>query len=475
MMERRIHISNVDDSPAVCFDTGLDPRSFARTKMSQSLTEPGYIVYPDGTHKEWKTAGVFEKDGFMRVWGPLHSAKRLDLLLDEIDSGANNVLQDQQTALRAIISWIKAKMYLGDTFSAANPGAAFINKNSVFITPEHLSSRCLFLERTEFEGMGVEATNRDRYNCPYLSAMESTAFCAAAMLYKTLTKTHPYPSKDIYQDMLEGIFLPVHLAAPDLNDELSNLIQTSLLLPVKKKQEPASGIDILTKMLKLLQELLNASENMDISALFTPVTEEKKVQTEKEKKAFLLRQNSVTGTKRFVTRNKPLLLGISIGLLAVLFITFSILRTISQRPTTEGLSPEEVVYAYYDAFSRLDHMFMEACIHGADKSDINAATTMFAMTRIGQAYAFGAAQIFFTASEWLEMGGELPSTNAFGVTDLTVEHITGSEFENMVIFRADYKLWLMDGERPIIRYDILTLRQDRRMNWRITEIQRTER
>jgi hypothetical protein len=171
-----IHVSDVDGKPATCFDTGLEPRSFARTKMSQCLIEPGYIVYPDGTHKVWKATGVNEVDGFMRVWGSPFTGKRLDFLLGQADSGLKTTAQEVslQAALQAVAFWIHCKLLLGDVRSALNPGAIFISseggkdfpKGTVFFAPENLSQRCLL----------VEGLDTDYYNCPDLKGMEAAAF-----------------------------------------------------------------------------------------------------------------------------------------------------------------------------------------------------------------------------------------------------------------------------------------------------------
>ncbi|MDR2542067.1 MAG: hypothetical protein LBC80_01245 [Treponema sp.] len=443
----------------ICFDTGLDQRSFARTKMTQCLTEQGYIVSPDGTHEVWKPAGVSEIDGFMRVWGPLFPAKRLDLLVNDLE---------QQTALQAVVSWIKAKMFLGDVHSTLNPGAAFIHDDKVFFAPDQLSNRCLYYEENQ----------DDRFNSPDLTGMDAVAFCAGVMLYQILTKTHPYPSKDIYQDMREGIFLPIHLASPDLNNKLSELIQSALFLAIQKKQksnmpqsnnEKKSGLNILTGILELLQEF-----SVDTKALYIPIDAEKKAQIEKDKKAYLFKQNSITSTRRYFIRNKNAIIGFSAGFLLLLIIVLSMLRSVSMRPTTEGMAPDTVVFAYYDAFSNIDHMFMEACINGAIKSDVKAAATMFAITKVRQAYEYVSHSFLTPASVWLEQGGELPAPNVFGVTGLTVIQLSGSEAERQVVFSADYLLWLVNERFPIYRSDTLTLKPDRKNNWRITEIIRTE-
>jgi len=453
----------------IFFDTGLDPRSFARTKMSQNLIEPGFIVFPDGTHKEWKASGVIQiEDGsqnlsFMRVWGQIAPGKRLDMLIEECDCDAP---QTRQTALRAVVSWIRAKLFLGDLQSALNPGASFILDDGVFFAPEHIANRCLF----------IEDSKPDQFNCPDLNGINAAAFCAGVMLYKILTGSLPFQSAEMFQDMREGVFLPPSLATPELNEKLSGLIQSALLLPVNNastlKNSYSRGITLLTQILELLAP--DKTGTIDVYSLFEPLSEEKKVIIEKEKKNYLLKQNSITGTKRFVTRNKNAILGAGAGLLILIVIIISVIQSISGRPTTEGLTSDGVITAYYDAFSKLDHVFMEACVRGADKSDINAAASFFAVTKARQAYEYTTETILVPASEWLENGGELPSPNVFGVTDLTVETVSGSENESVITYRVNYLLWA-PYEQSVSRTDTLTLRRDKRDNWRIIDIQRIER
>jgi hypothetical protein len=463
-MEQRIHISDVNDQPSLCFSTGLDPRSFARTKMSQSLIEPGYTVNPDGSHEIWKITGVNETGGFMRVFGPYVPGKRLDLLLEEIGSISQLPALKQDT-MEAVVSWIKAKMFLGDTRSAVNPGASFVSKQgNVFFAPEHISSRCLFIEGNQL----------DRYNCPDLTGIDTTAFCAGVMLYKILSGSHPYPTADIYQDMREGVFLPVHLAAPGLNAQLSSLIQSALMLPVKKKKNSVSknGIDILTDIL----ELLTGKENtaVPVSSLFTSLTVDKTKQVENEKKIYLFRANTTVKLKRYIINNKHLLIGITIGVAFVLFLLFNTVISVSQRPTTEGMPPDTVAIAYYEAFSSLNHQFMEACIMGADKSDINAAASFFAVLKQRQAYEGSNAASMIQARVWKETGGELPAPNVFGVTDLKLDYIGGEEDEGLILYRAEYNLWSPNDDFARHRNDMLTLKRDRRKHWRIVELLRTE-
>jgi len=478
-----IHISNVDGKPAVCFDSGLDPRSFARTKMSQSLIENGYIVHPDGSHEIWKASGVNEVNGQMRIWGPPFAGKRLDLLINEVNPTA---------ALQAAVFWIRAKMLLGDTHTSLNPGAAFVcledgqacPKGSVFFAPVNLANRCLIVEGTKNSARPSAVSERQRlsnppevpvldpYSCPDLMGMEAAAFCAGTMLYRILSKAFPYLNDTtIFQDMREGIFLPPHLAAFGLDKKLCDLIQSALLLPVEKKRTGKSGTDIISSLLRALME--NENRIISVSSLFTQLSQEEKTQLEKEKKRHLKIQNTSVRIKRFVIRNKHALIGTAAGLLFILFVIASMTRSANQRPTTVGMAPDTVIAAYYDAFSSLDHVFMEACVQGAGKDDINTAVSLFAIGKTRQAYEMSARSAFIPARVWKESGGELPAPDVFGVTDLSIEYLAGSEEDGMIIYHAVYLLWSPEGY-SISRDDILTLRCDRRRNWRITEILRNE-
>jgi len=467
---RHIHISAVEEKTAVCFDTGLDARAFARTKMSQSLIETGIVSHIDGSREIWKPAGVYELNGFMRVWGPLFDSQRLDLLLEKTEQEA--LIESKKEALQAVAFWIRARMLLGDTGSSNNPGAAFIcgedgetpgqKRGAVFFAPEHLSSRCLFAEGSE----------TDRFNCPDLTGMEAAAFCAGVMLYLILTGVHPYPAETIYQDMREGVFLPPFLAAFGLDAKTSGLILAALLLPVEKKGTATSGSDILSGFLEILLDRENRTA--DISSLFNALSSEENANLEKEKKQFLFRQNTIVRTRRFASRNKYAITGIAAGLIFALLIFFSTAKSISQRPTTAGMASDTVIMAYYDAFSSLDHVFMEACVMGADKTDINAAASLFAIVKAREAYERLSGPAIIQARAWKENGGELPAPNVFGVTDLDIDYLAGSEEDDMVIYRAEYLLWSPSDDYSVRRSDVITLKRDRRKNWRITEILRNE-
>jgi len=397
--------------------------------MSKSLIETGVIVNSDGSYQTWKPSSVDEVGGTMQFWGPLFPGQRLDSLLSA----------DQDTAFTAIASWVRAKISLGDNHSTLSPNACFIGENgSVFFAPENLSNRCLFAE-------GIE---HDRYNCPDLSGisasnMDAAAFCAGVMLYTALAKTHPYPTSDFYQDMREGVFLPVHLALPTLDKELSDLIQTALLLPVKRKNLK-SNLSLLSGD-KILNNILSILTNK--KDLFRTLTGKETEQINKEKENYQLKKNTIIKTFRYVSNNKLFLTGLSAILILGIFLIGSMIKGRLDRPTTKGMEPHSVVTAYYDAYNSLDHVFMDVILMGASKEDVKAAMNLFVVAKVRQAYEPG-------------------------VTELYITKIGSSEDEGQIFYRADYLFLIPYEPVTIIRSDTITLEQDRRGNWRITEILR---
>jgi hypothetical protein len=456
----RIIISETDGKQTLCFDTGLDPRSFARTKLAQTFNEHGFVVCPDNSVHIWAAAGVTEHEGFMRIWGPLFDGIRLDDLL--------LVPGKQDMALQAVISWIQGKLALGDTSSVLSPGAAFVlfkddafPKGSVLFTPENLAERCL----------SVEGYRLNHFMSPDLSGMNAAAFCAAAMLYKIFAGVPAYPSvKDFYQDMREGFFVPLHLAAPGIDDELASCLQTALLQPVSYLKKSANDSSLLKKMLKILMKM---GADAPVSAFFGKINKNEEKHLVKERERFIKRRSRIVKIKRFVKRNKVILIIAGIILIFSVFVVSTTIVSRNSRPTTKGMDPRTMVTSYYEAFSNLNHQFMEECLMGADKSDINAAINYFVIYKIRQSNELKSSSSFITARVWKENGGTLPAPDVFGVVDLSLVNLEVDDTGAQTKYRADYTLWYPNEPLPVNRSDVLTLARNKKGNWQITKIDRT--
>ncbi|GHV24926.1 hypothetical protein FACS189498_2680 [Spirochaetia bacterium] len=108
--------------------------------------------------------------------------------------------------------------------------------------------RCL-----EAEGGDAWRTKAEQWTHPDLKGAEADTFTAAAMLYKIISGDFPFPQTDsdlLLQDIREGNFVPLRLAAPGVDGETAALVSASLA-PVVKAQKDGGrpGLEKLAALL----------------------------------------------------------------------------------------------------------------------------------------------------------------------------------------------------------------------------------
>ena len=475
-MERQVLLFDVDGQKAIGFDTGLDSQAFARAKFAQFITEPGLIVSLDEANSSvsfWKASGVVENPT-MVVWGPPFRGERLDILLNNNDK--------REEALAAILCWIQAIHWLGEKYKAPTgapplwPCAALIGgdkASEVFFAPPGLASHCLMTKDSN--------KINNRYVHPDLNGMNAAAFTAAAMLYQVFAGDPTFPAIDeiiLHEDMREGNFLPIRLAAPGLDDKLAELIQTALSQNVKK-----GGLPDGTRLLEKFTAILRTDDSL--SSFVKRLSEADTLSIEKEKTQYLKTKTASVNTRRFVKRNAAILLGGFAALVIAALIANSIIKSRSAF-STAGMEAVQVIESYYNAFGKLDHQWMDACvINGAGKDDISMVMNLFIISKLRQAYEQNLRPSIISAKDWMEAGGGQVNVQVFGVTDL---QITMSDEKQ---YRVDYTLWVPgeagdDSEagqdaygkaaeylppKAFHRTDFVTLVQ-KKGNWRISNIKR---
>ncbi|GHV96046.1 hypothetical protein AGMMS50293_23660 [Spirochaetia bacterium] len=488
-MSRRIYLFEHEGTQALGFDTGLDSRSFAQAKLAQFITGPGLIVSPAGGIEIWKASGVAEVSGngpSMVIWGPPFAGERLDMLI------ADKARQDE--ALAAITHWIRARLALAASNSTQGasllPYTALIAHGAdsadgtVFFCPEQLALRCL-----QAEGETERISGGEAYIHPDLTGMKAAAFTAGAMLYRVLTGAPPFATLDedlLHQDIRDSCFLPPRLAAPGLDEKFAALIQQALS---PAAADSASGGNAGNGVAggannddgtALLYQFLDTLQSAP--SLFRPLSADEQSRLIKEKEQFLNRKNLAVKTKRFVIRNTAIILGCAAALIIALLTARSIIKSRSELPSTKGMDSSQVIQSYYNAFGDLDHPLMDACLaKGAGKNDLDMVLNLYVINRVRQAYEFNRASSLISAREWQEQGALPAEAQIFGITDLTMERISGDETTNEIRYHARYTLWFPNqDEEPRadklpkgVHYtDELTLIR-RRGNWQIVEIKRS--
>jgi hypothetical protein len=441
MTERIIHLE-VEGRRRLGFDTGLSPQAFAQAKLAQFIIQEGAVVLPGGKAEPWRAGGVVERRGTMVVWGPDFEGERLDHLLKP---GALRAPGGRDRALEALGCWIAARPQGEDLWPAgvfvsldsARGEAGSYPAGTLFFPPERLRLRAVQAEGEEAWLMGGESLV-----CRDLGGEAATVFTAGAMLYRVLAAGDdsaapspegalPFPARDqdlLHQDMREGVFLPLRLAAPGLDPAAADMADRAIA--GLKAPGPRPSLEDLAGLLKPGASLFREPGEGELEKL------------REERRRFEKKRDLTVGTRRFVVRNTAILGGLAAALVIVIIIINSIAASRRDRPTTGGMDSRQVVETYYDAFGTLDHTLMEACVlKKAGKGDIDLVTRYFVTTKVRQAYEYTAAAVI-AAKDWFEMGAPPTGTPVFGVTDLVITRLAGDESGGELSYRAAYILWM---------------------------------
>ncbi|MDR2402557.1 MAG: hypothetical protein LBD78_00840 [Spirochaetaceae bacterium] len=464
------------------FDTGLNSQAFAQAKMAQFINQPGYIVFPPRAGETrngagdivetWKPLGVMERSGTMVVWGSDFPGKALDLII--ADSG-DDVSKD--TALEALRCWIRARRILEgkgaglsrNTNASANPAPEFPvpwPAGALVVVPEAGATpepgvfpggTILFpperLLRRTVEAPGPETwlSRAERWVHPDLSGGESSAFTAAALAYRLFCGTPPFEARDaetIHQDMREGNYMPPRFRAPGLRDDIAAFISEGLSFTVNRKREriPQGGN---AAALKDPEQILGPPGSAGFSACIrTPDAETlKKITAEREQ--YRKKNDLSVKSRRFVRRNVTIL-AVGFAVLAISALSArSIIRSRAELPNTRGMSPAEVIEAYYGAFGTLDHTLMEACvINKAGKNDISMITNIFVISKVRQAYEMNTMTI--DVREWQAAGSPPTEATVVGVTDLQLLALDTDGSDGELSYRVSGLLWVPpEGDEPL--------------------------
>jgi hypothetical protein len=429
----------VEGKPALGFDTGLGALAFAQAKMAQFITQPGLVVFPDGKTGDWKPAGVIEYPGpgsaakaggrpdlqgggTMVIWGPPFDGERLDLLVED---GAR-----KDEALEAVRFWLEARLVLEDRDFSFRPGGALVSPaGEVLFPPERLVSRCL---QAEGEKRWMEG---EAYIHPDLRGREAASFTAAAMLYRIFAGTPAFQAGDeeaLHQNIREGVFLPVNLAAPGLKKNIAALINAAL--GGEKKDGGKTGRPDPALLLNTLRSPL--------AAFFELLPEEELKKIRENAARYWKKKHAAVQTRRFVIKNMAVFLGLAAAVLAALLAGRSIAKSRAALPNTAGMDSAQVVRLYYESLSALDHQMMEAAVlKKAGKTDIEMVTNFFVISKVREAYEHIRSP-FIPAQEWRDAGSPPSPVPVFGVSDLEIEKISGLEEGEEMRYRARFILWV---------------------------------
>ena len=476
-MKKRVFCFELNGQNVLGFDTGLNAQAFAKVKKNQFLTCPGFIVYPDGNVETWQPGGIIEQET-MIIWGSAFPGENLGEIINESSR--------KDEALCSLRFWLKAHEALKNLPGEREmplpcPAGAFIVSQAaslscaippgtVFFPPAALLKRCL-------EGTSLA----EPWMHPDLEGGEAVSFSAGVMLYRIFCGALPFEAEggdELRRDIREGVFTPPALAAPGLDPDMASLIERVM------GRIGQSGTDNPRPAPGFIGGFIGTAQR-PVSSWVRPLGAQELLRFRAEREQYSKKKAFSVKSRRFMRRNTVIIAGSVIAFIIVLFSVRGITRHIAELPGTRGMSPIEVVSAYYAAFAALDHAMMSASVSGrAGRWDIELARNLFAAGRMRQVFE-QTQENFIAVQEWLEAGRPATDRIVFGITDLRITAI--SLGETSAIFKAEYILWvpgaffLTEGEAPsggempppgaLAFRDRLEL-VFRRGAWRITEIYR---
>ncbi|TCW62634.1 hypothetical protein [Treponema sp. J25] len=525
----------IDGQPAVAFDTGMDPRAFAKTRGAELLTQQGLEIrwtgkqglltsgkegitapsFSPGEMHPWLPEGSREIDGHLWIWG----REVPGLPLEEY------IAQGGKTALAAFVSYVRALRHIEalcpdriKDMTILPPLVLVVPGEKVFFPPRALGERSL---RSGVHDRRPEEI-LEQYQHPDLPDRTGLSFTVAVLAYRLWAGTFPFrfmaiPEKSrgkqketlqhptqttegaapgmalsewtapqidhaihqIRADIRDGLFEPIHLAVPGIDGDLAQWIEGALThsaiarspggkkapntplrdikerlgtapgptpspnggsereeLPVKKAL-PGQERDR-APSLEALLEILEKSHHHEPAAFIKPLTEKEQETLRKEKERYLRFQQQRIKGNRFLRRNRGLLIGGALSLVALALFIASFIRDQAQRPTTKGMSPAEVLTAYYTAFNTLDHERMSTCVEGkTGKEDITAVMNFYVISKVREAYE--QKVLVLPPEVWMERGKPQGEFHVFGISDFSIDELQVEG--NEAVGRVSYRFW----------------------------------
>lgn len=382
MENKIIQITNSN----IKLNTFMSLNQFAKARYSEKvITEPGYLAKKENntwTFSTWNFSETSEsKDEKIIIHGKFTKSKTLSSIINnEIDSPFTVfILSEICTVIEEAIN---NKISLPD-----------IGAGGILISED--AKKILFLPKLFFKSSLLCANDDNLYSTEHglyinenLSKSKSLKFIQAVFAYIALTKEFPFAELNSEKrniDILDLNFTPLENKILGINSELANAINSNLSLknPTEKinqysKNKKANKIDITEKKFPKeiffsesgLSEKGTLNDNGQLNTIIraTKISQEefeKKVQSKKEKKEFLIE------TKRWCRKHRTAIT-ISVFFMGIIsIIGISSYNTKMRKPSTIGLSPKETIEMYYSAVNTLD---IDAAMYSSTGKEMKSRT-----------------------------------------------------------------------------------------------------
>lgn len=462
-------------SQVLAVRTGMTPRSFAQSRLPHSLNEKGYIITGEYSVLDWKFEGTFSQANGGKeeicLYGPSYAGKSLLANIETLPP--HEAWAISHAAITAI-----GKAGLRSHAASCGPGGILCGADGSFLLlPAEMYARC-----TANGGNREELAERLQWVHPdwrTLGEDRAFAFTAGVISYRIISGIPPFQADGTTEALSEQI------AAAIRSGRFTKLEKTVWQL----REKPARYLDSLidTSLAVSLDTYLafggnysaiidSEREGVEPSAEFLQIKAQEEKRVNDKRKAAVFKKKHRT---LFVT-----LAGVAI---ALAFLAGMVIDGLSSKPTTKGMSADEVIEGFYAAVGTLDQEIPRAYLGNKIKNEYTEFTaTLFVTSRMRETYEQDARLV---TPDVLLIEEFTQAMTVYGMTRLEISKV--EETDKSAVYDVSFYLFMpyspgnadanmLDMLNPPVQLSVyryrdrtsLSLIKDR---WLITDITQTER
>jgi hypothetical protein len=401
--------------------TGIPTNSPTLRKLAGKEKQAGILVH-NGQTSDWYAQGFTEQDGRIFVYGPYLEGRMLETALE--DTGANRF-----ASLRIVAEALQTLIDKGHPAPVIHTRSILVTRDAgVLFLPPHIMQAV-----REHQTYDDRIKTMERFRHPDRSASENLAFFLAAASYYVICGRYPYDAdneEELHARVRSKTLLPPQVVDVTITDEVNVTIEKAL----KSSEQQVTLPDWISLLRKWERD--GVREEIGEEVARARAEKARQISTRIEK-GFRRREG--------IRKNGKTAIIIAAIVLVVGSIPATIISNALQPRETAGFPPEEVVQAFYDSFTTLDHMTMEdTLIDDAGQRYVREVTNLFVIDRqrIGAEGRSG----FADAQQWRDEGMPPlePTINPYGIAELSIEEQSAGPNERVYI--AEFERWRPDYE-----------------------------
>ncbi len=430
--------STREGSRVLVVRTGMNPRSFAQSRLSKITTVPGHLVDSTGQVDSWQFEGTFCDDTGSREEIVLFGTDYQGTPLIDLVQGTDKKLA--WSAMHRCISLLEKVLQSGNqdlVLNAVRTGPAGIlmgDNGGLLVFPAEACIACIETQPGTFP-----VDNRHRWIHPDADTLppeRSLSFLAGVMAYRIIAGQMPFAhtgedaplSQQIAETIRKHRYMELSRTVWEVRNSaaqcVDGLINTSLSNSTATLLAFGNDFDAICDPERAGQVP---------TAEFTDIRDWE-----------IKRFNTAIKKAVFMKKYRVLYSGALVACCALLAFLAIWRFDSAAKPTTEGLDSSEVVLRYYTAISQLDQVTPRAFSKRRVKPDYDDFTaSLYVSAKMRQTYERDAgiitpAQLY--AGQWNK------DKMVYGMTQLSVRAV--SRGEKTAQYEVSFYLWLPFSPSP---------------------------